>query len=161
MSMEKVITGVVAALFQSVAVSIMIFNQIDKTDKKIKIKFLMVLVLYAIVGFLFIPNQFRFLLFILVISLILFFIVGIKNKNVILYSFNSVAIMTIGEIASTLILVLLGIDSTKIVNDSSFNLLANFLISLFSVLIIRITMVRNLIQKEILLFKKNRWEILC
>lgn len=155
MSLEKLIVTIIASFAQSLAATVIIFAQIRSKKQLNKIKFLMIMFLYCIVGFLFITNQLRFILCVIVISLILYFILKIKDKSVILYSFNTQIILVISEIFASLILVIFGIDSIKIVNNPYYNLIANILISALSIFLVNISFIKNILNKEINVFKKK------
>lgn len=155
MSLEKLIVTIIASFAQSLATTVIIFAQIRSKKQLNKIKFLMIMFLYCIVGFLFITNQLRFILCVIVISLILYFILKIKDKSVILYSFNTQIILVISEIFASLILVIFGIDSIKIVNNPYYNLIANILISALSIFLVNISFIKNILNKEINVFKKK------
>ena len=156
MSVERLIVSVIAALFQSLAATIVIFKQIGNKRLKTKLIFLILLSIYAIFGFLFVTNQLRFILFIVVIALILYFYIGIKDKIVLLYAFNTQVVLVISEITSSLMLVLFGINSVDIVNNNFYNLLANVFISLLAIILINISLVKKTIYKIIKLFNKNK-----
>lgn len=89
MSVEKVLVSVIAALFQSVAVTTICLKQQNINNKSEIIKFFIPMFLYCMASFYFIPNQLRFILFIFVIFLIQFIIITKKDKISILYAFNT------------------------------------------------------------------------
>lgn len=155
MSLEKLIVTIIASLAQSLAATVIIFAQINSKNQFDKIKFLILMCLYCILGFLFITNQLRFILCIIVISLILYFVLKIKDKSVVLYSFNTEIILAISEVFSSLVLVILGFNSVEIVNDPKYNLLANFLISLFAILMVNISCIKKILGKVVNVFKKK------
>lgn len=155
MSLENLIVSIVAAFAQAFATTITIFSQIDFKNINDKFKFLILTWVYGVLTFFFITNQLRMILFIVVISLIMYFLLKIKDKKVILYAFNMVIIMSVAEILSTLILVLLGIDSQEIVNNSNYNLIANILISTLTIIIVKLPFIKNMIKKIIDLFDKK------
>ena len=155
MSLENLIVSIVAAFAQAFATTITIFSQIDFKNINDKFKFLILNWVYGVLTFFFITNQLRMILFIVVISLIMYFLLKIKDKKVILYAFNMVIIMSVAEILSTLILVLLGIDSQEIVNNSNYNLIANILISTLTIIIVKLPFIKNMIKKIIDLFDKK------
>lgn len=155
MSVEKVLVSVIAALFQSVAVTTICLKQQNINNKSEIIKFFIPMFLYCIFGDLFVPNQLRFVLFILAISLILCLILKIKDKIVLLYAFNTEIIMAISEIIISLLLVIFGINSVDIVNNYMYNLLANILISLFSISLIHIKLLNKAISKIIDSFNRH------
>ena len=156
MSMERIIVGLIVGIFQGLAGSYAVLNQI-KIENKINIlKFIIIMCLYGIIGFFIIPNNIRFLVFLLVIFLCLYFVLGIKNKNVILYAFNCILIFLIPELIVTLILVIFGIDSVDLVNNNLYNLLANILISVLSIILIKLPFIKKIIKNEIILFTKNK-----
>ncbi len=156
MSFERVIVSIIAALFQSLAATIIIFKQVPLKIFKKKLMFLIILSIYAVIGFLFVPNQLRFILFIIAVSFILYFCLGIKDKKVILFSFNTEIILAISEIIISLLLVLMGINSVEIVNNSYMNLLANSLISFLSIGLINFKIIQKIFNKINSLFDKNK-----
>lgn len=156
MSIEKVLVSVIAALFQSVAVTTICLKQQNINKKSEIIKFFIPMFLYCMASFYFIPNQLRFLLFILVISLVLYLILKIRDKIVLLYAFNTEVILAFSEVIVTSFLVLIGINSKDIVNDQSYNLIANILISVIGILIFSISFIKLLFNKIILTFKKSK-----
>ena len=126
MSVEKVLVSVIAALFQGLAASYVIFKQVPKVSKTKKIIFSFLVCIYAMIVGLFIPNQLRFIIFIIVISTLMYFVLNIKDVLVILYAFNTEIFVTISEIIISLMLVTFGINSKEIVDNTFYNLLANF-----------------------------------
>lgn len=156
MSVERVIVSLIAALFQSIAATIIIFKQIGNKDFQDRVKFFLMMFIYFVICSWFIPNQFRFLSYILITAIIIYFILKIKDKKLLLYSFNSEMILSISEIIISLLLVLFGVKSKDIVNNLSYNLLANILISILSISIINVKCIYKLIQKELSLFDKNK-----
>lgn len=154
--MTKTFICIFQALIQCIAIYIIIFSQMPKISKCDKIKFFILMWLYFIISFMFIPNQLRFILFMIVSSVIMYFILNVKEKTLLLYSFNTITIMSISEIIISLLLVLLGIKSNEIVDNITYNLLANILISAVSIMIIKIPCIKRLIRKIIELFKNNK-----
>lgn len=158
MNLEKIVFCVLTSLVQAFASTIVIMKQLTLEKKKKVydgIKFFLLMFLYCIIVFFFIANQLRFISCIIITSLILYFILKVKDKSVILYSFNAEIILVICEIFSTLILVLLGINSAKIVNDLKYNLIANLLISIFTIVIVNLPFVKYTLAKVIKLFDKK------
>lgn len=156
MSVEKVLVSVIAALFQSVAVTTICLKQQNINNKSEIIKFFIPMFLYCMASFYFIPNQLRFVLFILAISLILFLILKIKDKIVLLYAFNTEVILVLSEVIVTSTLVLIGINSKDIVNDQLYNLIANIIISIFGLVISHIGFIKQILNRIIMTFKKNK-----
>lgn len=156
MSVERVIVSLIATLFQSIVATIIIFKQIGNKDFQDRVKFFLMMFIYFVICSWFIPNQFRFLSYILITAIIIYFILKIKDKKLLLYSFNSEMILSISEIIISLLLVLFGVKSKDIVNNLSYNLLANILISILSISIINVKCIYKLIQKELSLFDKNK-----
>lgn len=156
MSVEKVLVSVIAALFQSVAVTTICLKQQNINTKSEIIKFFIPMFLYCIFGDLFVPNQLRFVLFILAISLILFLILKIKDKIVLLYAFNTEIILALSEVIVASILVLIGINSKDIVNDQPYNLIANIIISIFGLVISYIGFINRILNKITITFKKSK-----
>lgn len=155
MSVEKVLVSVIAALFQSVAVTTICLKQQNINTKSEIIKFFIPMFLYCMASFYFIPNQLRFILFIFVIFLIQFIIITKKDKISILYAFNTEIIMSISEIIISFVLIIFNVPSSNIEKSNVFQLLINILVSLFSIFIIYIPIIRKLLLKVINIFKKN------
>lgn len=155
MSVEKVLVSVIAALFQSVAVTTICLKQQNINNKSEIIKFFIPMFLYCMASFYFIPNQLRFILFIFVIFLIQFIIITKKDKISILYAFNTEIIMSISEIIISFVLIIFNVPSSNIEKSNVFQSLINILVSLFSIFIIYIPIIRKLLLKVINIFKKN------
>lgn len=156
MTFENIIIGAFATLTQSIASSFVIFKQIPETEKNSKIKFIIGIWIYLMISLLWIPNQFRFVLFILVMSVFMHFILKINDKKIILYAFNTELILAISEILITLVLVLLGINSKAIVNDVIINLITNVLISALAIIIAFLPFVQRTHNAIVKLFTKNK-----
>lgn len=156
MSVEKVLVSVVAALFQGLAATIITFKQVEVRNKISKFIFFSLIWVYCMLCFYVISNQYRFLVFLLVSSLVLRFILNIRDKKVILYSFNTEVLLSISEILISFFLVMFGINSVDIVNNYAYNLLVNILVSLLSVLLITIPFVNKIVNNTLNLFEKNR-----
>lgn len=156
MSVEKVLVSVIVALFQGLAAAYVIFKQVPKVSKTKKIIFSFLVCIYAMIVGLFIPNQLRFIIFIIVISTLMYFVLNIKDVLVILYAFNTEIFVTISEIIISLMLVTFGINSKEIVDNTFYNLLANVLISILQIALVNIKFVKIIIEKEVLLFMKNK-----
>lgn len=154
MSVERVITCIIGGLFQGLyGVSIL------KIQMKVKINnfFLYLLLsLYNIVSLLFIPNQFRFLYCLFLTVVTLRYIFNLKDRKVLLYSFNMMILVSIVEIIVSILLVLCGMDSSKIVNNNFYNLLANILISIVTIIVSFLPFVKTLLTKLINIFDKNK-----
>lgn len=158
MSLDNILLCISTSFVQSLASTVVIVKQlniVNKVNKLDSLKFLLLMWLYCIIVFFFITNQLRFILCIIVSCIIMYFILKIKDKKVILYAFNMVIIMSVAEILSTLILVLLGINSQEIVNNSNYNLIANILISTLTIIIVNFPVIKNMIKKIINLFDKK------
>lgn len=156
MSIERIVVGVIAALFQAIAGMIITFKQLKQHTTKEKLQFLLFLWIYCIFGYFVVPNQLRFILYITAIALILKLLLNKNDKKSILYAFNTEIILSVSEIIITLSLVLVGINSKYIVENNIINLIANILISLTSILLIYIPIVRNLINKINNIFDKDK-----
>ena len=155
MSMSKIIMAIIVGIVQGFAATTVTFKQIDKYDKNRKILFYIIISIYAIVSFLFIPNQLRFALFILIVSLILYMLLKIRYKKALLYTFNTEIIFTLSEIIISIFMVLIGINSNDIVNNPFYNLLANLLLSSFSIIIINLNFVKKVNKKINKIFDKK------
>lgn len=156
MGLEKILMGVVAVLSQSIACFICFKSFIDYKNKKRAILFLLSLVIYYTLVVLFIPNYLRFITFTIYASLGLYFILEVKNKLILLYAFNTILFFAISEILISLILVMIGVNSTDIINNLFYNTLANILISSLTVGLIYFPLARKLIKKEIVFFKSKK-----
>lgn len=156
MSVEKVLVSVIAALFQGLAATIITFKQVEVRNKISKFIFFSLIWVYCMLCFYVISNQYRFLVFLLVSSLVLRFILNIRDKKVILYSFNTELLLSFSEILISVFLVIVGIDSVDIVNNYMYNLLVNIFVSVLSVLIIRLPFIRKIMNVTLNLFDKNK-----
>ena len=156
MSVEKILVSVVAGLFQMIAVCFIVFSQIPKQTKKRKLSFAIFMWLYCTTVFLFVSNHVRFITGIAAMSIFMYFVLGIKDRTVILYSFNTEIILGVCEIIVSLVLVLIGIKSTDIVNNLKYNLIANILIAVFAILLSNIPLIKKAMNKVIDIFKKKK-----
>lgn len=156
MSVEKILVSVVAGLFQMIAVCFVVFSQIPKQTKKRKLSFAIFMWLYCTTVFLFVSNHVRFITGIAAMSIFMYFVLGIKDRTVILYSFNTEIILGVCEIIVSLVLVLIGIKSTDIVNNLKYNLIANILIAVFAILLSNIPLIKKVMNKVIDIFKKKK-----
>lgn len=156
MSVEKILVSVVAGLFQMIAVCFIVFSQISKQTKKRKLSFAIFMWLYCTTVFLFVSNHVRFITGIAAMSIFMYFVLGIKDRTVILYSFNTEIILGVCEIIVSLVLVLIGIKSTDIVNNLKYNLIANILIAVFAILLSNIPLIKKVMNKVIDIFKKKK-----
>lgn len=156
MSIEKIIVSLIALFAQSLSVSLLIFKQININNKYRRTIFFITVWLYCLVSYLFIPNQFRFLLFVTILSLATFLILQVKNKSVILYAFNTVLLFSIIEVLVTSVFVFIGFNSSDIVNNLFLNLIVNIIISILTVIISNIPFYNNILNKILRLFKKNK-----
>lgn len=82
----KLICALIAAFFQSLSVTIVIFKLLPKSCKQEKIKFFMLFFIYCIFVSLFMSNAYRFIMFLIIVLLLLYFILKVKNKKIVLYS---------------------------------------------------------------------------
>lgn len=156
MSLENILVSIIEALFQSLAASTIIFKQVDKSDKKSKLIFYLLMWGYGLITYYLIPNQLRFIMFVVIIALVLRFVLNIKDKKVLLFSFNTEIILSFSEIVVSLLFVIIGIKSTDVVNNIYINLVVNILISAFSIVFVKFNFINKLLQKIIHLFKKNK-----
>lgn len=154
--MENILVNVIASLAQSISCFACIGKFVDYKNNKNKNIFFLCLIFYYLIVSFFIPNQIRFILFVTVVSLLTYLVLKVKDKIVILYSFNSIFLLSLSEILVSLILVLLGINSKDIVNNGFYNTLANILISILTILIINIPLIKRIFLKEKELFIKNK-----
>ncbi len=156
MSVERILVSIVATSFQSLATTIILFKQIKNINLKSKLIYFIFIWIYGLTCFYIVPNQYRFLIFLVVSSLIMKFLLKINDKKVILYSFNTEVLLSISEILISFFLVIFGINSVDIVNNYAYNLLVNILVSLLSVLLIKIPFVDKIVKNTLNLFEKNR-----
>ena len=156
MSVEEVLVSVIAALFQGLAATIIISKQTMLKNKNRVLKLFLSLWLYCIFAYLFIPNSLRFISFITIVSLVLYFLLKIQKSEVLIFSFNTELIVCFSEILISLLLVFCGLESKDIVSNPFYNLLANVLMSLVSILLIYLKPVNMILKKEINIVTRNR-----
>lgn len=159
MNFEKIILCILTSFVQSFASTYVIIKQTK--NEKLKsisnnIKFFLLMWLYCIIVFLFITNQLRFLLCIIITCVMMYFVLKIKDKKVILYSFNTVILMSVAEIISSLMLVFLGVSSIEIVNNPKYNLIVNIIISVITIIMANLPITKFLYKKIINLFNKRK-----
>lgn len=156
MSIGKFIVSIIIALFQGLATTTIIFSQLKhKTENKNKLIFFLLMSLFCIISFFFIPNQLRFILCIFTMFVILYFILGFKDKKALLYSFNTEMLLAASEIIISILLVLCGINSTTIVQSMIPNLVINVLMAGLAIGLIFVPIINRFIDKINNLFSKN------
>ena len=150
MSLEKIVIGIVAALFQAISGTIVILRQSKtKNNKKTKILYLITFFTYFLVVSFLIANELRFLFFNTFLILSIKYILKQNWVKSTLFSFNTTMIFSISELFITILLVQLGIDSYAMINDLTTNLILILLISVGTIVIIFIPIVNKMILKEI------------
>ena len=156
MSVEKVLVSVIGGIFQGISASRVLFVQFDE-EKYSKFKILSLMSIFSIVSLLFVPNEFRFIYFLFFTIIALKFLLKRSKEESVLYSFNMMIIISLAEvIVSLLLLVAFGLNSKGIVNNNFLNFVANILISIFTMLISFIPLVRTLLRKISDIFNKNK-----
>lgn len=156
MSVEKILVTLVASLSQSLAATIIMTKLKKDLNKKNLFMFLIASWVYFILVSMFIPNEIRFLVFITVITLLINYILNIRNKKSVLYTIIITILLTISEIIITSLLVLLGVSSVDLVNNSFFNMITNILISGLSVILSILPILRKLFNKLFNFFEKHK-----
>ena len=156
MSVERILASLIIGVFQGLATTIIIFRQLENINIAKKIHFFLAICFYGIVSFFHVPNQYRFLVFLVVSSLIIKFLLKINDKKVILYSFNTEVLLSISEVIVTVSFVQFGIDSKMIVDNYTYNLFANILVSILAIIIVSLPFVKNILRKINALFDKNK-----
>lgn len=156
MSVERILASLIIGVFQGLATTIIIFRQLENINIAKKIRFFLAICFYGIVSFFYVSNQYRFLIFLVVSSLIMKFLLKINDKKVILYSFNTEVLLSISEVIVTVSFVQFGIDSKMIVDNYTYNLFANILVSILAIIIVSLPFVKNILIKINALFDKNK-----
>lgn len=159
----KVLTISISALFQSMSSVYILYKQDNTLSKKNKILFFINVFLLNIINGLFIPNEFRFIFCTIMVSLIIYFILQMKGKYIISYSFIIILILSISEVITSLIMVILGINALDLVNNLFYNMLANIFISILALIIIKIPIIYKIIKQynNFLKRKPNMVNYLC
>lgn len=155
MSVEKVLVSVIGGIFQGISASRVLFVQFDE-EKYSKFKILSLMSIFSIVLLLFVPNEFRFIYFLFFTIIALKFLLKRSKEESVLYSFNMMIIISLAEVIVSLLLVAFGLNSKGIVNNNFLNFVANILISIFTMLISFIPLVRTLLRKISDIFNKNK-----
>lgn len=156
MNVETVLGSIFSSFIQSLAVGKIIFYQISGISKVDKIKFILGVWLYCFISSMIIPNQFRFVLFIVAMSVLMYFILKINDKKIILYAFINQLIFSVAEIMVSLIFVLIGLNSKAVADDFTINLVLNLLISALAVLLIFMPFIKKIITTIVKLFNNNK-----
>ncbi len=155
MSVERVLVSVIGGIFQGISASRVLFVQFDE-EKYSKFKILLLMSIFSIVSLLFVPNEFRFIYFLFFTIISLRFLLKRSKEESVLYSFNMMIIISLAEVIVPLLLVAFGLNSKGIVNNNFLNFVANVLISIFTMLISFIPLVRTLLHKISDIFNKNK-----
>ena len=154
MNLEKILVTLVASLSQTLAVIIIITKLKNDLNKKNILLFFVISWIYYIIVSLFIPNEVRFFTFILVISILINYILGIRNKKSVIYSIFCIVLLSMSEIIISLLLVLFKIGFNNLENNLFLNLIINVFVSILSIIIVYIPFIKRLLNK-ILLFSNS------
>ena len=156
MSVEKILVTLVASLSQSLAATIIMTKLKKDLNKKNLFMFLIASWVYFIIGFLFIPNEIRFFVFIIVITILINYILNIRNKKSVLYTIIITILLAISEVVISLFLVLLGFSSVELVNNPFLNMMTNVLVSGLSLLLSITPILKKLFNKLLGFFEKHK-----
>lgn len=156
MNVEKILVTLFASLSQSLATTIIMTKLKKDLCKKNLFMFFVASWVYFILVSMFIPNKIRFLVFITIITLLINYILNIRNKKSVLYTIIITILLTISEMIITLLLVLLGFSSVDLVNNPFFNMITNILVSGLSVILSILPVLRKLFNKLLNFFEKHK-----
>ena len=156
MSVEKILVTLVASLSQALATTIIMTKLKKDLNKKNLFMFLIASWVYFILVSMFIPNEIRFLVFIVVMAILINYVLGLKNKKSIIYSIFCIIMFSISEIIISLILVLFNINFDNLQNSMIFNLVINVFVSILSVVAIYIPFIQNILNKILIFFDKHK-----
>lgn len=159
MTPAKAFTILISAVFQAIAALLILKVEKKNLTKNQKI---LIFISFDIVscacGF-FIPNEFRLITAVFLISLALYYLAKIKDNNVILYVFNIYMILIASESIITILFILFGINASSIMNNVYCNLFVNIAISLFAILLINLKPIKLLVNKIIDIFNNKKYLI--
>ena len=157
MIISKLTLALIASVFQAFSTCVVLKKLLDYKSNKDIIKIFILTYIYCVLACLYVPNPLRFGSAIIFTSILLYFIVGFKNKSVLIYALNLELLILVSEIFVSIILVIFGINSKEIVTNSFYNLIANILISLVTVALISLKFVLIILKKILYLFNKNKF----
>lgn len=156
MSVERVIVYIICSIFQGFAAMKILDVQINFKQVNTKFKLLILLSLLSFISLIFVPNEFRFVYFLLSTAIVLWVFTEIKDRKIILYSFNMMILISVSEIIVSFCLALFGMTSMDVVNKPPYILLINILVSLCSVFLCYLPIIKRLLFKLIKIFDKNK-----
>lgn len=156
MSLEKIASCAVGGIFQGIAATSVIRGQIPGFKKRDCIKLILLMSIYGILSLLFVDNQLRFVLFLIVCTIFLNRIFKIRDRKVIIYAFNTEMLLSVSEIVISLILVVLGFNSVNIVNNAMLNLVANIGTSLLCIILSNLKLTKKSLNQMLSTFDKNK-----
>lgn len=156
MSLEKIASCAVGGIFQGIAATSVIRGQIPGFKKRDCIKLILLMSIYGILSLLFVDNQLRFVLFLIVCTIFLNRIFKIRDRKVIIYAFNTEMLLSVSEIVISLILVVLGFNSVNIVNNAMLNLVANIGTSLLCIILSNLKLTKKALNQMLSAFDKNK-----
>ena len=79
MSLEKILVSILTSFIQTFGIVILIYNLIPPKYKKNKLKFFIIMFLYGVLTFFIIPNQFRFIIFVTIIAILMKLMLNLEN----------------------------------------------------------------------------------
>ena len=147
MCVSNILLRVIASLSQALIPFFIMIRFKNNYDKKTKLLYYICNVIITLISGYFIPNQLRFIYSITMFTLVNYLILKIRNKDSILMALLIVIISSISEIIIAMFLVFCGFNSTMIVNNDYINVFVNVIISLFSITIISVKVIRLVILK--------------
>ena len=156
MNLEKILVTLVASLSQTLAVIIIITKLKNDLNKKNILLFFVTTWVYFIIVSLFITNEVRFFTFIFVISILINYILGIRNKKSVIYSIFCIVLLSMSEIIISLLLVLFNVGFNNLENKLFLNLIINVFVSILSIIIVYIPFIKRLLNKILLFFDKHK-----
>ena len=156
MSIGKILVTLFASLSQALAATIIMTKLKKDLCKKNLFLFLIASWVYFILVSMFIPNEIRFFVFIIVITILINYILNIGNKKSVLYTIIITLLLAISEVIISLFLVLLGFSSVELVNNPFLNMVTNVLVSSLSVLLSITPILKKLFNKLLGFFEKHK-----
>lgn len=157
MKLNNIVLTIVAVISLWFALFLIIQKQINNKNNIKRLILAIIIFIYCLVSAFFIPNQFRFLFFVMILAITISFIYKININESFIYAFNTEIIITCSELFISILMVMFGVSSKDIINNYLLNMIANILIAIFSVLLIMIPLVRKLFNKILNLFKTKKY----
>lgn len=154
--MNNLLVHLLGSVFQALSVCYII----NRFDSNIKIKrwilFFPFLTILILISGIYIPNQLRLIYFLTVLILACFLILGYRDKTCVIYGVMVIIISAISELITLLFFILMKFNTQELVNNDVLNMKVTILVSICSIIIVKLPFIKLYLKKIINYFFKSK-----